>query len=79
MATTDEKRLKLRAVKVTQDMFDHLPGLLSRYQFQLVTGLSDRDLDAMRTSGEIKTRQRKAKGYHKYFKSDAARIANFKL
>lgn len=76
-----KEKLKLRSEAVTQAMFDRLPGLLTRQQFQLVTGLSDRDLDAMRKANppELKTWSRGQAGYHKYYKSDAARIGNFKL
>lgn len=74
------EKLKLRSEPVTQEMFSLLPALLTRQQFTLVTGLSDRDLDAMRNANppELKT-WRRGKGYHKYYKTDAARIGNFKL
>ena len=71
--------LKLREEPVTQEKFDRLPALLTRAQFQWVTGLSNQDLDAMRESGEIGKHKRRGGKYHKYFKTDAARIGNFTL
>jgi len=72
-------QLKLRATQVTQATFDKLPALLTRFQFQWVTGLSDRDLSEMAKSSEIKTWKRNGGKYCKYYKSDAAKIGNFKL
>lgn len=75
-----EGKLRLRSQSVNQEMFNRLPALLTRFQFKLVTGLSDRDLDAMRTAGEISCYRRGGKkGYHKYYKSDAAKIGRFTL
>lgn len=81
MSGKKEKQLQLRSEPITQAMFDRLPGLLTRYQFKLVTGLSNEDMDALRAAKppELKVWQSKPRGYHKYYKSDAARIAGFRM
>lgn len=71
--------LKLRSDKVSQELFDRLPMLLSRYQFRFVTGLSDYQINELRKSGEIRAWKPDHAVYHKYYKSDAARLTGLKL
>ena len=78
---------------MTQAEFNKLPGLLLRKQFQDVTGLRDEDLDAMTITcnqlSEKETKRLRAAGlipvlrpnggHGKYYKLDAARMANLQM
>jgi hypothetical protein len=80
---------------MTQAEFNKLPGLLLRKQFQQVTGLNDKDLDAMTVTcnqlsdAEIERvrrvgllpvlRPQGPNGHGKYYKLDAARLAQFQM
>lgn len=65
--------------KITQEVFDRLPWLLKPADFMRITGLSEKELAAMRRDKEIAAYCRPGGKYHKYYKRDAARIAGFKL
>lgn len=75
---------------MTQQEFNALPGRLTRKLFLQVTGISEDDLDQMRQSKELdlfyphpngsrRGQKKFKKGYAKYSKADAARIAGYKL
>lgn len=71
---------------MTQEQFDALPGLLTRRQFMIVTGLSELKLRAEVEAGLVRrwrpsrpTRTYYKKSYARYYKTDAAHIGGFKL
>jgi hypothetical protein len=76
--------LKLRPEKVTQEMFDRLPALLTAYQAKLITGLDDHELAGEVKAGRIETWQRPKprvgckRSYSKYTKASVGKIAGFK-
>lgn len=66
---------------VSQEEFKKLPYLWPRKLFQQITGLNHEDLrEAVRT-GQIERfyPQGKGKGYARYYKRDAAKLAGFKM
>jgi len=80
-------RLNLRpeGTRITQELFDRLPALLTAYQVKMVTGLDTAELRAEVDAGRIVTWQRSKprKGctasYRKYTKVSVAKVAGFKV
>ncbi|MBK8001716.1 MAG: hypothetical protein IPK15_24185 [Verrucomicrobia bacterium] len=71
---------------MTQEQFDKLPGLLTRAQFMVVTGLTELKLRAEVEAGLVTrwkpskpTRASYKKAYHRYYKHEAAKIGGFKM
>lgn len=81
----NESQLRLRAERVTQEVFDRLPALLSAFQVKLVTGWTDEDLAAEVAAGRVETWQRPSPrqgcrgSYRKYVKASVGRLIGFKL
>ncbi|HEY0551340.1 MAG TPA: hypothetical protein VGF13_17175 [Verrucomicrobiae bacterium] len=91
--THTPKRLPQANEPVTKETFARLPALLTRKQFQELTGLNDGDIDAMTiTCNQLSTAELKklraagllpvlrihgTNGHGKYHKHDAAKFAGF--
>lgn len=76
-------KLKLQGEKVTQEVFDRLPALLTSFQVRLVTGWDKRDIAAERKAGRLEVYQKrdgagKAQGYRKYLKVSVAKLIGMK-
>jgi hypothetical protein len=76
--------LKLRAEKVTQEVFDLLPALLTAFQVKAVTGLDDKELAEAVKCGQIATYQRpprpeRKRSYNKYTKASVGKLVGFKI
>lgn len=70
---------RLRVVKCTQELFDLLPGLVSRQEFRDWTGLSENDLLAEVRANRIQIYRPSDHGYRLYYKHEIARLTGFKL
>lgn len=80
----DPLKLRPENFKVTQDVFDRLPALLTAYQVKLVTGLNDHELADAVKDEQLKTYKRpKRKGckrsYNKYYKTSVGKLVGFKV
>jgi hypothetical protein len=64
---------------MTQTEFNNLPGLLTLSVFREVTGLSKENVGQLVKSKELKVWMARQDGRRRFYKSDAARIAGFKL
>lgn len=88
-----KRALRQAAEPVTQERFARLPALLTRSEFQQITGVSDEMLKekaitanhlsqeecAILRGADLLPVYREHGGYAKYYKADAARIAGFKF
>lgn len=70
---------RVRVVKCTQALFDMMPGLVTKEEFQDWTGLSDEDLYAERKAGRIAVFKKDDHSYALYYKREIARLTGFKL
>lgn len=70
---------RIRILKCTQALFDTLPGLVTKEEFQDWTGMSDEDLYAERKAGRIAVFKPDEHGYALYYKREIARLTGFKL
>lgn len=72
-------RKKNRIFKYTQALFDLVPGMVGRAEFQDWTGLADKDLDAAVAKHEIEVYQPDSHEKRRYYKREIARLTGFKL
>jgi hypothetical protein len=76
--------LKQQSVKVTQEMFDLLPALLTAHEVKTITGLDDRELKSAVVAKEIVAWQRtprkgRKRAYSKYTKVSVGKLVGFRV
>lgn len=62
---------------MTQKLMDEMPALLSKKQFQAVTGLERRQIAHLVRMRLLRVWRPMAGGYAKYYKADAAKMAGY--
>lgn len=70
---------RLRLLKCTQTLFDMMPGLVSKAEFQDWTGLSENELYDEVRAGRITVYKPDEHGYALYYKREIARLTGFKM
>lgn len=70
---------RARILKCTQELFNLLPGMVSRSEFQDWTGLNEHDLRAAVNCGDIDVYKPEGHAVARYYKREIARLTGFKL
>lgn len=76
--------LKQQPEKVTQEMFDRLPALLTAHTTKLVTGFDDHELRDAVDGGQIEAYKRpvragRKRAYSKYTKVSVGKLCGFRV
>jgi len=77
------KRLGLREMAITQDLFVRMPALLTAFQVKMVTGLDDHELATEVKAGRLvkwepAPRNGRKRSYGKYTKMSVGVLVGFK-
>jgi|SRR5581483_584798 len=73
------RRKRFRILKCTQQLFDMLPGIVSRAEFMDWTGLDEHELREEVRAGRIVVYRPHPHGYARYYKHEIARLTGWKM